>query len=502
MNLVRAITTVGGLTGLSRIAGFARDVLTASILGVGGIADAFFVALKLPNFFRRVTAEGAFSVCFVPVLTEIQTREGRTAAYDFASNMFMVMLAALSVFCLLAMLAMPLMITVIAPGFETHSSRFDLSVELARMTFPYLLAMSLTALLGGLLNAQGRFGPFAVAPVLFNLSLIGALVLAQHFETPGHALAWGVALAGVLQLGWLLIAARGSQFRLHIKWPSLSPDVKKVLKLMGPGVVGAGVMHINLFADLIIASFLGTGAISSLYYADRLNQLPLGVIGIAIGTALLPMLSQAFSDNSVQRASRLFHQSLHYGLAFALPAAVGLALLAPLIISTLFERGAFSAQDSLNTAEILRYYTIGLPAYVALKVFSTVHWAQKDTLTPVKIAAVSTAVNIALSLLLVQVMGVAGLALGTSLAGWLQIALHARALNSLSLNALSLTTAFPSLVRIVLATAFMSAGTYAVFILLPAAAAHPALRLALCIGAGGSIYGLCALGLGLIKKTD
>ena len=240
MNLFRAMATVGGLTGVSRVAGFIRDILTASILGAGPVADAFFVALKLPNFFRRVTAEGAFSVSFVPVYSEILEKDGRSEADAFASNAFMVMLAILSGFCLLAMAAMPLVISVVAPGFTDDPVRFDLAVELSRVTFPYLLAMSLVALLGGVLNALGRFAPFAFAPVLFNVALISALLLADHFQTAGHALAWGIAAAGVLQFGWLLVAALRAKVNLKIKFPRLTPDTKKVFALMGPGVIGAG----------------------------------------------------------------------------------------------------------------------------------------------------------------------------------------------------------------------------------------------------------------------
>ena len=424
MKLAKAMATVAGLTGISRVAGFIRDILTAAILGAGPIADAFFVALKLPNFFRRVSAEGAFSVAFVPMYSEKLEKEDRVAADAFAGNTFMVMLLLLAGFTGLAMVGMPYVLHVVAPGFVGDPVRFDLAVELSRITFPYLLLMSLTALLGGVLNALDRFAPFAFAPVLFNVCLISALLLAGHFESAGHALAYGVLFAGFVQLIWLFVAAKRAAVRLNFQKPQWNGDIKRVFKLMGPGVIGAGVMHINLFADMIIASFLATGAISYLYYADRLNQLPLGVVGIAVGTALLPMLSKALAKNDVQEGRELFNRALEMCLLLALPAAAALFVIPELLIHVLFERGKFTAEDTQNAAMVLRCYAIGLPAYIAIKVFSTAHWARQDTVTPVKISVVATVINIILSIILIQFMGVAGIALATGLAGWLQFVAH------------------------------------------------------------------------------
>lgn len=428
MNLAKAMATVAGLTGLSRIAGFIRDILTAAILGAGPVADAFFVALKLPNFFRRVTAEGAFSVSFVPLYSEKLEKNTRKTADKFASNAFMTMLGGLLVFTLLVLIAMPYVIYVVAPGFVGDEVRYDLAVELSRITFPYLLLMSLTALLGGVLNALDKFAPFAFAPVLFNCSLIAALLLNDLFESAGHALAWGIIGAGVLQLIWLYVSAVRAGVKLTFARPKINTDIKRVLKLMGPGVIGAGVMHINLFADLIMASFLGTGSISYLYYADRLNQLPLGVVGIAVGTALLPMLSKAVAGGKKKEAKALFNRSLEYCFLLALPAALALGAFAELLVGALFERGAFTYSDTLDTSVVLMSYAVGLPAYIAIKVFSTVHWAHQDTTTPVRISVIATVFNIVMSLALIQVMGVAGIALATGMAGWLQIVMHMRAL--------------------------------------------------------------------------
>lgn len=418
------MSTVAGMTGLSRIAGFARDILTAAILGAGPVGDAFFVALKLPNFFRRVTAEGAFSVSFVPVYSEVLEKEGRETADYFARNAFMIMTGVLSVFSILIMILMPWVLYVIAPGFAGDELRYDLAVELSRITFPYLLLMSLTALLGGVLNALNRFAPFAFAPVLFNLCLIAALLLNGFFETAGHALSWGILAAGFVQLFWLIYCARRQQFILKFQKPQYTHRIKKVFRLMGPGLIGAGVMHINLFADMILASFLQTGAISYLYYADRLNQLPLGVVGIAVGTALLPMLSKAMAADRIDEAKDLFNKALIYCLLLALPAALALGVIPQTLIRGLFERGAFEANDTVQTAYVLMAYALGLPAFIAIKIFSTVHWARQDTATPVRISIIATIANIALSVVLIQFIGVAGIALGTGITAWMQFVMH------------------------------------------------------------------------------
>lgn len=428
MKLVKAMLTVGGLTGLSRIAGFIRDVLMARILGAGPISDAFFVALKLPNFFRRVTAEGAFSVAFVPLYSEKIEKDGRGSADAFASNAFVVMGLILSVFTVLALMAMPYIINLIAPGFEQEGERYVASIELSRISFPYLLLMSLTALLGGVLNALNRFAPFAFAPVLFNICLITALLVSGAFSTVGHALSYGIIAAGLLQLIFLIICAKRAGVALKIKRPQFNGDIKRIFKLMGPGVIGAGVMHVNLFADMIIASFLQEGSISYLYYADRLNQLPLGVVGIAVGTALLPMLSRSVAAGQNGQAVGLFNRAMEYCFLFAFPAALALGAFSFLIISVLFEHGAFGAGDAVMTSYVLMGYVVGLPAYIATKVFSTVHWAHQDTKTPVRIAIITTLVNIALSLLLIRFIDAAGISLATGLCGWLQYALHMKAL--------------------------------------------------------------------------
>ena len=490
MSLAKAMGTVAGLTGVSRVAGFVRDIMTAAILGAGPVADAFFVALKLPNFFRRVTAEGAFSVSFVPLYSKTLTQEGRANADAFASNVFMVMLCSLTVFTFLVLIAMPWVIYGIAPGFSDDPLRYDLAVNLSRITFPYLMLMSLAAVLGGVLNAHEKFAPFAVAPVLFNISLIGALLLAGHFETAGHAMAWGVLTAGFLQVIFLIVMAYRYGFKIKYASPRIDIKMKEVLRLMGPGVIGAGVMHINLFADLMIASFLASGSISYLYYADRLNQLPLGIVGVAVGTALLPMLSKAFAKGDQVQAQDLFNRALEYCLLLALPAAVALSAIPLTLVTVLFERGAFDAGDSAVTAQVLMAYALGLPVYIAIKVFSTVHWSRGDTVTPVKISVAATIFNVVLSIILMQFMGVVGIALATGLAGWVQFVAHMYVLRKR--KAVSFDARFKvNSLKIVLATCVM-AGLLAVL----ATYLHGALFGGNVLLAATALAALVATGLG------
>lgn len=430
MKLVKAMLTMGALTMLSRVVGLVRDILTAKYVGAGPIADAFFVALKLPNFFRRVTAEGAFSVSFIPIYTKAMTQEGEAEAARFAGHATTWMTLILAPCVLLFMIFMPLVVHLIAPGFadQNGGGQFDLAVELSRISFPYLLFMSLTALFGGMLNAHDKFGPFAAAPILFNACLVIALLIgADHAPTAGHAMAWAVSISGALQMLLMLYFLR--RYRITWTWqmPRFDWKIKQLGRLMGPGILGAGIVQINMFADMIIASFLAAGSISSLYYADRLNQLPLGVIGVAIGTALLPMLSRAVSAGDAREAQGLYNRALEICFLLALPAAVALLVIPAPIIHVLFERGEFTSADTLRVSHVLMGYALGLPAYISLKVLASVSWADQDTVTPVKMAAISTVTNIILALLMSPFLGVAGIALGTGIVGWLQFWLMVRA---------------------------------------------------------------------------
>jgi putative peptidoglycan lipid II flippase len=426
MTLFRAIATIGGFTLISRILGFARDILVAAILGTGLVADAFFVAFKLPNFFRRLFAEGAFNAGFVPMFSGILEREGKNAAQAFAEQALAVLLATVFVFVTVLQVAMPLAMYGLAPGFIDEPDKFDLTVTLTRVTFPYLLFISLVSLAGGILNSVGRFAAVAATPILLNLTLIAFLGLAaRSFPTPGHALAWGVAVAGAIQFIWVSVALARTGYRLRLPRPRLTPRVRELLWLMLPAAVGAGVVQINLLTDIVIASLLPEGSISYLYFADRVNQLPLGVIGIAVGTALLPLLSRQVAAEDAAGAARSQNRAIEVALFLTLPATAALLVLALPIVSVLFERGAFDAVASQATGFALMGYVVGLPAYVLIKVLTPGYFARKDTRTPVRIAIVAMVANLGLNLLLIWPLQHVGLALATALAAWLNVALLA-----------------------------------------------------------------------------
>lgn len=491
------MATVAGMTGLSRIGGFVRDVMTANILGAGPVADAFFVALKLPNFFRKVTAEGAFSVSFVPKYAEVLEQDGKERAELFASQTFSMMLLWLSVLTLLFLLIMPGVIYLIAPGFQDDPERYDLSVQMSRITFPYLLLMSLTALLGGVLNAHDRFAPFAFAPTLFNVALIVALLSAGYFENAGFAMSWGVFIAGLLQFLFLWVSVKRAGLKITLTKPVMSENIKAVFRRMGPGLIGAGVLQINLFADLMIASFLQEGSISYLYYADRLNQLPLGIIGIAVGTALLPMLTREMSAGKTEEARSLFNRALEVCLLLGLPSACGLLLIPHLLVQVLFEHGAFSSGDTALTGYVLMGYAIGLPAYIGVKVLSSTFWAQGDTKTPVKIAIITTFSNIVLGLILIQFIGVMGLTVATGVTGWLQYGLLKAKLSADLTYDKRLKKVFPKIVlSVVFMGLFLMGGAYLL------SGISEVLTLIILITGSMGVYAVSIIGLKVVKPAD
>ena len=437
MSFARAIATVGGLTLLSRLAGFARDILTAALLGAGPVADAFFVALKLPNFFRRLFAEGAFGVAFVPLFAATLQKDGRAAAIAFAEEALAVLLTLLLPFTALALVTMPWLMHGLAPGFAGDPGKFGLAVDLARLTFPYLMLVSLVALLGGVLNALDRFGPFAAAPIAFNLTLIAALLTAPMLGLDlGRSLAAAVTLSGVVQLVWMAWTCRAAGITLRLRLPHFSERVRRLFRLVGPGALGAGVMQINLFLNVVLASLLPSGAVSFLYYADRLNQMPLGVIGIAIGTALLPVLSRHAAAGDEGMVRHYLSRALEFSLLLGLPAAVALGVAGSPIVGVLFERGAFGPEETRATAAALAAYAVGIPAYVIVKALNVAFFARQDTATPVRIAVLVTVATLLLGLALLPVLGHVGIALATGLTAWLDVALLVAALRRRGLLAL------------------------------------------------------------------
>jgi putative peptidoglycan lipid II flippase len=427
--LIRSVATVGSMTLISRVLGFVRDIMIAALLGAGPLADAFFVAFKLPNFLRRLFAEGAFNAGFVPMFARTLEGEGRAVAKAFAEEAQAALAAVLVPLVILAIACMPWVIMVMAPGFEWQGLRYQASVELSRITFVYILFISLVALHSGVLNSLGRFAAAAAAPILLNLSLIGALLLsALWLDAPAHALAWGVAVAGLLQFLWLRLAARRAGLAPAFRRPRITPRIKRLFGLILPGALGAGVAQINLFADVIFASLLPTGAVSYLYFADRVNQLPLGVIGVAVGTALLPLMARQLRAGEREQALASQNRAIELALLLTVPAALGLAVLSLPVVSVLFERGAFGPEEARATSAALAAYVLGLPAYVLVKVLTPGFFAREDTRTPVKIAVVCLLANVVLSLSLIWFIAHVGIALATTISAWLNAGLLARGL--------------------------------------------------------------------------
>ncbi len=426
MSLLRSITTVGGYTLLSRLLGFGRDVLFAAVLGAGPTADAFFVAFKFPNLFRRLFAEGAFSAAFVPMFAGLLTTAGEQPARRFAEEAFATLLAVLVVFVCVVEIAMPWAMLLIAPGFHADPSKFALAIDLTRITLPYLLFISLVALMSAVLNAYDKFAAAAATPVVLNLVLIGAALGWQMLgPTPARGLAWGIALAGILQYVWIAVALARHGFHIRLRLPRLTPDVRRLLRLMLPVAFGAGIYQINVVIDVVIASFLPSGAISYLYYADRVNQLPLGVIGIAVATALLPLMSRQIRGGNEAEALVSQNRAIEFAAFLTIPAALALIAAASPIVSGLFGRGLFGAGAQDATALALAAYAIGLPAYVQVKVLATAFFAREDTSTPVKVGAVALVVNVVFNLALMGPLGHVGIALATSIAAWTNVALLA-----------------------------------------------------------------------------
>nr|WP_321461739.1 murein biosynthesis integral membrane protein MurJ [uncultured Cohaesibacter sp.] len=423
MSMLRNFATVGVATLASRALGFIRDIMIAANLGSGPVADAFIVAFRLPNLFRRLFAEGAFNSAFVPIFAASLQDEGVKGARRTAEDILAGLLFVLLIFTALAELAMPLLIYVLAPGFSEDPSKFELSVLLTRITFPYLLYMSVIAFLSGILNSLGRFAAAAFAPVLLNVVLIGTLVIilalgAGQSEQAGHLLSWGVFVAGFVQLVSLIWSLRKARFPISLRRPTFSEPVRKLLKLGIPGLIAGGVTQINITVGTIIASYQA-GAVSYLYYADRIYQLPLGVVGVAIGVVLLPDLSKrvkAGDENSVSHAQ---NRAMEFAMFLTLPAAVALAVIPAPIIEVLFQRGQFTANDTHMTAIALCAYAIGLPAFVLNKVLSPGFFARHDTKTPMLFAAVGMVINVGGALLLFPFFQHVGLAIATSASGWI-----------------------------------------------------------------------------------
>jgi putative peptidoglycan lipid II flippase len=411
------------MTLLSRATGFLRDIMLAAVLGAGPVADAFFVALRLPNHFRAIFAEGAFNAAFVPAYARIRGTNGAAPAQLFTDHIFVLLLATQAILLAVALVFTPWVIDLLAPGFGKDPARFALAVELTRITFPYLLLVSLVTLYGGILNALDRFAAAAAAPILLNLSMMMTLALAAFFPTAGHAAAWGVLIAGVLEVLFVAGAAARQGVLPRFRWPKFDVEVKLFLKRFAPATIGSAETQIALFADTIIASFLATGALSALYYADRLNQLPIGVIGIAAGTVLLPEMARRVTAGDEAGARHAQNRAIELTLLLSIPCMVAFLLVPDLIMRALFGRGAFTAADAHNAGLTLMAYAAGLLPFVLMRSATVTFLSRGDTMTPVKALFVAVAVNVALKILLMDRYAQVGLAFATSVGAWLNLAL-------------------------------------------------------------------------------
>lgn len=433
MNLLRALATVSGMTLLSRILGFARDFVVARAFGAGLATDAFFVAFKLPNLLRRLFAEGAFSQAFVPILGEYKNKRGDEVTRELVDHVAGILVLILSAVTVVGIATAPLLVWISAPGFAADAGKFDLTVTLTRITFPYILFMSLVALAGGILNTWSRFALPAFTPVLLNLSFIGmALFAAPYFEPPVLVLAWAVFIGGVLQLGLQLPALKKIAMlpRPTLDWRIAWKDegVRRILKLMAPALVGVSVSQISLLINTIFASFLKNGSVSWLYYADRLMEFPSGMLGVALGTILLPSLSKYHASENHTEYSRLLDWGLRLTLLLAAPAALALALLAVPLIATLFFHGAFTGNDVFQTRSALVAYSLGLTGLILVKVLAPGFYARQNIRTPVKIAVISLVATQLMNLAFINWLQHAGLALSIGLAACLNAALLYRGL--------------------------------------------------------------------------
>jgi len=423
--MIGRMFTVGGLTLLSRLTGFARDIILAAVLGAGPVADAFFVALRLPNHFRAIFAEGAFNAAFVPAYARIRATGGPDSAKLFADRIFTLLFASQVVLLALALLFTPTVIGLLAPGFAHDPERFGLAVELTRITFPYLLLVTLVTLYGGILNALQRFASAAAAPVLLNVAMMATLAFAASFTSAGHAAAWGVLVAGILEV--LLVG--GDTWRNGVmavfRRPRWDEDVKSFFKALGPATIGSAGLQIALFADTIIASFLSAGALSALYYADRLNQLPIGVIGIAAGTVVLPEMARRIAVGDEAGARHAQNRAIELTLLLSIPCIVAFLLIPDLIMRALFMRGAFTAADAAAAGQTLMAYAIGLLPFVLVRSVIATFLARGDTATPVKAALIAVAVNVGFKAVFFSTTALAqvGLALATTIGAWLNLAL-------------------------------------------------------------------------------
>jgi putative peptidoglycan lipid II flippase len=510
MNLLKSTGIIGGMTLISRIFGFARDALVASTLGAGVIADAWQLAFQLPNIFRRLFAEGAFSAAFVPLFNrKMSQNDGQSAAQNFSIEILSVFVPILLVFSAIMMLAMPGAIWLLDDFGEGGRSN-DFTINLARITFPYLALVSITTVFAAILNSISKFTAAAATPILLNICMILAMAFAAYVDngldpkTVAYFLAISVSVAGVLQMIWLYYWARKSGFAFALRRPRFTPDVRSLGVLILPAVFGAGIYQISRFVDLFFLGQLQQGSFTFLAMADRLNQLPLGIIGIALGTAILPALSRFIAVDDAGGAQRVQSNAVELGLLLTIPATIGLYFAALPLITAIYLRGRFDMAAVTNTSDVLSMLVLGLPAYVLVKVLIPGFFARKDTKTPVYTACISLVINIVLNMILIPFMGVAGLALAGATAAWANCAMLYAILHRRGLFHIESDLLF-RIGRIIFSAAAMGAATY---FLAPLGSAYygagtleRVVSISALVGTGAIVYFALAWMTGAIDKS-
>lgn len=433
MSLFKSVATFGGFTFVSRITGFLRDMVLANYLGAGAVSDAFLAAFKIPNLFRSLFAEGAFTTAFVPMLSHKLVSEKREDALNFASKAISALTFFVTLFVIVIEIFMPGVVLLLAPGFADDPGKLELTTTLSRITFPFLLFISIVSFQSGILNSLGKFAAPAAAPIILNLMMIASVFIFVPLSfSPAEGISWSVTFAGfveILVLRWFL---RRQDVRItpycNIRALIKDSEIITLFKRIAPGVLGAGIYQINMAVDLVLVSLVGNGAISWLYYANRLQQLPLGVVGAAISVALLPILSAHLKSEKIAEARSTQDKAIEYGALLSFPAAVALIVLAEPIVNILFQHGRFNAQDTVQTAAAVITYSVGLPLYVMVKALSPNFFARGDTKTPVKYSIVVFAFNILFILILMQFFGHVGVACATTLAAFVSFAQYVHGL--------------------------------------------------------------------------
>lgn len=513
MNLLKSTGTIAGLTLLSRVFGFARDILLARVVGAGVAADAFQLAFRLPNTFRRLFAEGAFSVAYVPMFArKLHGDGGQAEAEQFSRDVLSVFVWVLLAFTGVFLIIMPWFVYALASEFQNTPGKFELAVELSRLTFPYIFFISLVSLLTGILNSMSRFGPGASAPVLFNLTLIAGVLIGGALRPAAgndaivvQTLAIFVSLSGVVQLVWLWWFLRRSGFSLKISKPKLTPDVRELGRIILPATFGAGIYQISQFVDTFFATRLPTGSLTHLAMADRLNQMPLGVIGIALGTAILPALSKHIIQGDEDGAQDLQGQAIELALLLTLPAAVALAICAPPMVDAFFVGGRFTPEDGRITAAVLQTIVLGLPAYVLVKILTPGFFARKDTRTPVWTALAALAVNVVLITVLIGPFGITGLVAAGAAAAWFNtvlLYLILRARGHYRLQGRVLGRILRQLVATALMAGVLVGGVVLLTPLLAGGTLAKLIAVGLLVGSGLAVYGAAAWLLGAVDKDQ